>query len=189
MPTQFLRGAAAVVFGLAAGLGIALGWSASESTPPALGGVESSADDSKPGARPPPLQGIDMEAQRELELSLWSAKLAEHEAQAVDEGWSSQASRSFQAELTRLGEERGFLLVRTECKTTSCAATLRWPSFDAAVDGFAALLHAGYELGCARRTTLPEPDDPEQPYDSTLLFECSGAHTLDAEPGTGEALE
>jgi hypothetical protein len=111
----------------------------------------------------------------EQDLALWSSKLAEHAAQAIDESWSPEASRKLQVDLTRLAEGQGFSLIRIDCRTTSCSAALSWPSYEAAVDGFAALLHAGYEVSCARRITLPEPDDPDQPYDGTILFDCTKA--------------
>jgi hypothetical protein len=172
MKTQLLRGAVSVVLGLGSGLAIAFVWSSlhappsapASMAPGALAGVDPAASDSKPA------EPLDTEAQA---LALWSSKLAEHAAEAIDEPWSSIASRKLHVDLEQLADERGFSLTRTDCRTTSCSATLRWPSYQAAIDGFSALLHAGYQVSCARRITLPEPDDPDQPYDATILFDCS----------------
>lgn len=185
--TQLLHAAATVVLGLASGLGVVLVWSAL-SDPPSdvsdrlttlehqLARMEAGRGDAgepvMPGEPPHSLEATVIRAQA---LVHWSSQLAEHAAEPIDEPWSSEAARRFQAELEQLGEEHGFSLLETTCKTTTCSAALRWPSHHAAVDGFSALLHASYELACARRITLPEPVDPDQPYDATILFDCTAA--------------
>ena len=188
MTTQRLRSGAAVVLGIGAGLGVALAWSALSappSTDPRLAALEQQLAELEaerggpsppvmPGEPPSPEEEAAIEAQH---LALWSAKLVEHAAQDVDARWSAMASQGLAADLARLGDERGFLLVSTDCRTTTCAAALRWPSYEAAVDGFSALLHAEYALACERRITLPEPEDPAAPYEGTILFDCAPART------------
>ena len=187
MPTQLLHAAATVVLGLASGLGVVLLWSALSDPPSDVGDrlttlehqlarMETGRDDPSellmPEKRPSPLTGVVARAQA---LARWSSQLAEHAAESTDESWASEAARRFQVDLEQLGEEHGFSLLQTACKTTTCSAALRWPSHHAAVDGFSTLLHASYELGCARRIALPEPEDPDQPYDATILFDCTTA--------------
>jgi hypothetical protein len=74
-----------------------------------------------------------------------------------------------------LGEDAGFSLVQTACRSTQCAAVLAWSSYDEAVQGYAALLHHPYQANCARHTLLPAPDTAEadQPYSMTIIFDCS----------------
>jgi hypothetical protein len=188
MTTQLVRGATTVVLGLASGLGVVLVWSALNDPPSDVGNRLTTLEhqlarmeaglggpsEPMPDEPPSPLEAALIEAQS---LALWSSQLAAHAAEAIDEPWSSEASRKLRIDLVQLGEEHGFSLLRTDCKTTSCAAALRWPSYHAAVEGFAALLHAGYEVDCARRITLPEPNDPDQPYDGTILFDCTAVRS------------
>jgi hypothetical protein len=144
-----------------------------------LAGVEAQLDSpTEPGAphkEEPPAAEINLEERTKQELELWSSKLAEHAAEALDEPWSSETSRKFQTDLTRFSQAREFSVIQTDCRMTSCAATLRFRSYGEAVDELSGLLHADYEVGCARRITLPEPEDPDGPYDGTILFDCTDA--------------
>lgn len=111
-----------------------------------------------------------------LELEWWENTRAAFEQEAVDPEWAYTTQQLFEADVAQLAEKDDFFVVETECRTTQCAVTLQWPSYDKAALGFTHLLHHTYEANCERYTLLPEPneEDAGMPYEMTLIFNCSG---------------
>jgi hypothetical protein len=71
----------------------------------------------------------------------------EYEAEPVDREWAPKATRAHDADLQRIAARSGFEVVDVGCATTLCVASLRWPSYPAAVDGHGEVLQAPYEMG------------------------------------------
>jgi hypothetical protein len=98
----------------------------------------------------------------------------DHEAQDVDAEWAESAAASFRLDLERRAEARG-RLEALECRTTSCAVTLEWPTYGEAHAEFMRLVEGQYALNCATRMSVPPPADDamEQPYRAVLYFDCA----------------
>lgn len=78
------------------------------------------------------------------------------------------------ADLGEIAQTSSFELVQTECRTTSCLATMQWPTYGKAQAEWRKLLHHGYQANCSREITLPEPSDETAPYQATLVLDCEG---------------
>ena len=66
---------------------------------------------------------------------------------------------------------------QVDCRTTTCAIDLEWPSYDAAVQSYSKVLHADLKVNCAREVTLPEPTDRATSYRATVMLNCEDSRT------------
>ena len=121
----------------------------------------------------PGADGTDLEAVREEAYARWAERLDQHETEPVDAAWSGAAESQLEQEISTLSATENFELLRTQCRTNTCSATVQWPSYGGALDHFSALLHADYKTACAREVVLPEPTQRDAPYEATVLFDCT----------------
>lgn len=121
------------------------------------------------------LSELTPEEAKARDLEWWTEIKAAFEHEAIDEEWANTTNQLFQSDISKIADDKGFSLIYSECRSTQCAAILRWPSYSEAALGFTHLLHHTYEANCARHTLLPEPDelDAHQPYEMTIIFDCS----------------
>ena len=97
-----------------------------------------------------------------------------HARDSVDPTWAPGARKGLSKGLTQLGETIGFTLGATECKTTSCRATVTWGNYSAARTTGAQLVeHLFGGLNCRQNIRLPEPTDPDAPYTTSLYLDCT----------------
>jgi hypothetical protein len=128
-----------------------------------------------PTSEPPGTPPIPDPEETARELSaLNDMLLAKHAGEPVDPTWSSGAVSAFQRDFAALTEQREAKVVGVECKTTSCVATLEWPSYEAAQREHSEVVMHGYEVNCRRQIWAPEPEDREARYKATAIFDCSG---------------
>lgn len=97
-----------------------------------------------------------------------------HQQDPVDPAWSASASRSLGADLTKLGDQRGFVIRQADCRTTSCRAAIEWKDYQSAM---ATGLHLAEEVlpgfNCAQRIYLKAPSDPLASYSANLYLDCA----------------
>lgn len=93
-----------------------------------------------------------------------------HAAEPVDAAWARETERALDDGARAVAEENAFEHVRTECRSTTCAVTYRWPSRQLAEQSFAATAHHDYPVNCARTMTLP--DGEARPFEATLMLRC-----------------
>lgn len=130
---------------------------------------ERSGQPSTEAHTPPP----DLEASREQTLGEWEERLVEHENEPVDPTWSKETQEVLQGEVAGLADQGKFTVVDTKCRSKTCSTTVEWKDYGAAIEGFSPLLHHPYKHGCVREVILPEPENREQPYQATVLYDCS----------------
>lgn len=121
----------------------------------------------------PSAHGTDLEAVREEAYARWAERLDQHETEPVDAAWSDGAESQFEQDMSTLSTTEDFELLRTQCRTNTCSATVQWSSYGHALDHFSALLHADYKTACTREVVLPEPAQRDAPYAATVLFDCT----------------
>lgn len=111
------------------------------------------------------------EEQRRAAVEELQAKIALHRREPVDAAWADAARDSLKDEITALsaGGDHG-ALGGVECRSTSCLATVSFPSYEAAREGFGRYVMAMYDVRCARTAALDEPEDPSAPYEVKLLL-------------------
>ena len=86
-----------------------------------------------PVPAPPPKAMSPAEAEAAEER--WRARvLAAHDAEGVDTAWAVRADKAFSPALSAAAQTGGFELEGMDCRTTSCVASLRWPSYSDALN-------------------------------------------------------
>jgi hypothetical protein len=100
----------------------------------------------------------------------FQAKVERHEREALDAAWAEPAAESFTAGLRGMIGKGSEELRGVECKTASCKATIRFPSYEAARAGFSRYATGFFEIACASSTVLSDPEDPSAPFDVDVLF-------------------
>jgi hypothetical protein len=139
--------------------------------------IHAAASNSAPGVgdgksnNPPPMPLS--EQQRE---SLHAEHIARVRTEAVASPWAAETEATLRQALSKVsGGAAGFKVVGVECRSTSCLATVEWPSYRAAEKTWQAILHAQSAVACAREILLPRPNDPNARYTATAIFDCSAA--------------
>lgn len=123
-----------------------------------------------------PAQRPDANEQLERQERLSQAfekRIQKHEAAPVNPVFAASAKASLEPAMAAIGKNdpgRGELK-GIDCRTDSCLATIEFPSFHAARDGFGGYVSNFYEVNCERTTTLNPPDDPSAPYAVKVMFE------------------
>jgi hypothetical protein len=71
------------------------------------------------------------------------------------------------------GSSHGMRVRGVDCRTTLCTATLEWPSFVDARNGFRSILHSQDRANCGREILLLDSEDPSAPYQATAVLDCT----------------
>ncbi|HZI16063.1 MAG TPA: hypothetical protein VE153_37200 [Myxococcus sp.] len=128
---------------------------------------------------PPPAPRMptpeEMQQRYQQGLEAFAMKLDAHTQERVDGEWARPAARVLESDMGSLmeripQEERGKLL-GLECRTSTCVATLEFPTFVAAKDQFPRFVEHSYGVPCGRTVVLDKPADPLAPFKMRLLFE------------------
>lgn len=98
----------------------------------------------------------------------------QHSRESIDPRWSLQANRLLEADLGEVASRDHLQLIRVDCRTTTCLATIAWQSYASALSTYGDLLHGAYRVNCGRRILLPPPEDRTRPYQAQLIFDCEG---------------
>lgn len=118
-----------------------------------------------------------MEQQRQATIARHESLVQAHREEPLDPAWGPKTGSLVQSDLNELAKTNSFKVVEADCKTTSCAGTLEWPSYGKALTEWRKLLHHGYQANCGREITLPEPKDPQAPYQATIVLDCEKSRT------------
>jgi hypothetical protein len=126
-----------------------------------------------PHDRPPPPDPSAALAEDEADRH---RMMAAYEQQSRDTTWAPRAEAAFETDFGKLSN-KGIVVRGVECRTTACKAELQWPSYANARRDAAQLVHFPFAENCARHTFTPPPEDPDKPYETTMLFECEMARS------------
>jgi len=114
----------------------------------------------------------DMLAEQQRHVREYEETIRAHDREPLDAPWADKTARSLSAEMAALAEGGQFAVTGVDCKTTSCKAVFRWPSYAAAIKEGSKLLNHMYEANCTNTIMLPPPPDPNASYEATMLFDC-----------------
>lgn len=117
----------------------------------------------------------DRKARYEDAVVRWNTELATFEQEPVDDAWAARTSAEMARDVTAMNPKVEFQFVSAQCRTTTCAVKVRYPTHGDAVAGFGELLHSGTSQNCQRSTRLPlpAPEDEDKPYEVVLLHDCT----------------
>lgn len=89
--------------------------------------------------------------------------------------WATKTSKALGGSLDPVASAGGFKVDGLTCRDHTCSATLEWPSFTAAAQGYRAVLDADLSVNCGRALALVEDAVPGKPYRTTVVFDCADA--------------
>jgi len=94
------------------------------------------------------------------------------ESEARDPRWAARTEQNLRTELgdIKLG---GAQLAQVECRSTTCAATMEWPTYSAVRPDASKLVLHNYQENCSRELAVPPPDNPEAAYTAVLYLNCT----------------
>jgi hypothetical protein len=113
----------------------------------------------------------DAERSRKERLERWEASLQWHHSQRVDGHFADRAAPALRAALSKIGEQLGFTVSATDCRTQSCEAQIEWTNFEQAARNLRETMVLPEKLSCATDTILPPPADPRAPYTAKILYD------------------
>jgi len=146
--------------------GAAAAAAAAETNRPAVGG------DGDPAHPPRTYSQADLLVEQQRHVREYDEAIRAHDREPRDAPWADSTARSLSTEMASLSAAGHFSVTGVDCKTTSCKAGFRWPSYAAATETSSQLLNHMYEANCTHTILLPPPPDPTAPYDATMLFDC-----------------
>lgn len=130
--------------------------------------LKSAADDIKENPEEA-IEKID-----ENEISPFQREKEVFETEVVDFSWAPKAEVDLESGLSTLGEEVGFTLLSTVCKTSRCLATVSFTNYEKASTNASHLVERVIPgLNCAQSITIPEPGNKSASYEAELLLDCS----------------
>jgi hypothetical protein len=101
------------------------------------------------------------------------------EAEAIDSAWAARTEESIRSGLTEISKRVTFESKKVACKTTSCVAVLRWPSYELARNTYTDFLHSTFAGECGRAILLPSVDKeaPGAAVEATMVLNCNRDHS------------
>jgi hypothetical protein len=114
-----------------------------------------------------------LEAEERAYLAQIRARLRAHEAEQADPGWASETSTALTGAMEAFAASRkhGSKLHAIDCRSTSCVATMEFPSYSAAMTHFTGYVTSPFGMQCHQTAELPEqPEDATAPYTFKVLF-------------------
>lgn len=98
----------------------------------------------------------------------------DHERDGADPSWAPQATNNLATGLSTLGEEVGFKVGQTDCKTTTCRATVTFSDYGSAQAKAPRLVEQQFAgLNCTQRMRWQPPADLRAPYSAQLYLDCT----------------
>lgn len=107
-------------------------------------------------------------------LRLFQERLAAHDSEAVDRQWAQQTETRLSDHLTKTSRQK-WKILRVDCRTTTCTATLEWSNYRDALLTYNHVLsgRSDSDPNCTRTVLLPEPVDANTPYETRAIFDCT----------------
>jgi hypothetical protein len=142
-----------------------------------LAALEAAAARDGSASQPSTPQPEDRAASRLAVIAAHQAAIEAHLKNSPDPSWAPAANRAFEEDLRATGAMHGFEFRSVDCRMTSCTATVRFTDYATANDNFGALLHMRYQVNCASEVALDVPRDPNAPFETTVLYDCTEARS------------
>jgi hypothetical protein len=114
---------------------------------------------------------IDLEQQKELEAlrARYERFLEDHAQEKVDRAFQTRWTERLRGNLDAMGRDLGFEIREISCRESTCVASLRWPDFIRAMEGYVHIVHESAPR-CHTSILLDPPRDPTSPYEHKVLY-------------------
>jgi len=135
---------------------------------------------SEPAREPDPLpERPTAEEESRQTVATRDAQQQAFDAEGYDPAWSNEARSAFNQDLTTLAQDKNYRVLNVDCKTTLCKATVEWPSYGEVRNTVSDLLYADYHNNCTKMVFAPVPDNQANPYQGTVMYDCTSARAGD----------
>jgi hypothetical protein len=111
-----------------------------------------------------------LEQRSEESRIIWEKIVEEIDREPIEHEWAEKAEGLLEAELNTIGGIAGFETLDTICHSTSCSSRIAFPSYQHAAEKVSRILHEEYQVNCEMGFRIPEPEDPYEQYETTILF-------------------
>jgi len=118
-------------------------------------------------------QSSSSEQERHIVIAERDKQIRAFEAESYDPAWSTIAKSAFQQDLDAITVNKDYKVKSLDCKTTLCRAVVSWASYDEAQSAAGHFMHAMYHTNCAKTLYAPKPEDPNAPYEGTIIYDCT----------------
>ena len=120
-------------------------------------------------------------------FAVFQAKLAAQDRETRDSAFAARQERLVTERLTGVTDDNGqalsVSLLSVDCRTTTCAARLRWADGARATDELHTLMRAVRPVGCAREIFVPPGEvQPGAPVEAAFYFDCGQPPAPPASP-------
>jgi hypothetical protein len=130
----------------------------------------------KPGSGPssPPRQNSlpDIQELRARDVRAHRAAIERHQQEPVDQLWSQPSARRLREFLSALPTHSNFAVRSVDCRTSTCVAELRFPTYAVAQSTWRSILNIPNPLGCGTEITLEDPQPAAPSYDLSVVYDC-----------------
>jgi hypothetical protein len=110
---------------------------------------------------------------RAAEPAYRQERLEQHNAEPIDYRWARSNARVWEADLAAFGETAGFQVTSVDCRTTTCLASLVWPTYRDARKAADRVIQKQYTNNCAKELFTPSSEGlATEPYKAALLLDC-----------------
>jgi hypothetical protein len=158
----------AIAAGGAAGVLSALSVAFLLRSAPAANGVQAT--------RPPRIDSDASSSEAEHPVAKsFKERLEEHEREAIDPSWASDARRAYEREFDDLATDAGFTLRGVDCRTTTCVADVTFPSYMAAKSCMQKIVLSHWTLNCAKEMKVDPVASDSPSYLTSIYFNCASA--------------
>jgi len=153
-------------------------WSPNSRVSGVSGSNTATTDGNQDGFASPLWNQHALEEDRRVKISRFEQRITTHSLEPVDLAWAPVVSRSIRSSLDfvakQLGPEVGLGIVNVDCRTRTCLATLMFANYEAALESFASILTADYNVRCSTEIVFREPPaGREESGSEVLILDCS----------------
>jgi hypothetical protein len=120
----------------------------------------------------PAATSLSPEQDRQRHLARHRKAIDDHGHETADGGWAAVTAPRIQAALKSAAARGGFEAITTDCRSRTCVSTVQWPSATAAQGNWRSILFPDYG-SCGVEVMLDEPSDPNAPFQTQIVFDCS----------------
>lgn len=105
-------------------------------------------------------------------LETWQRKLEAHDAEPIDGSWAQEWSAALHGDFSQIAEGTSLTVESIDCRSSTCAVELAWPSYADALSQWRNVLVHPYAANCARDILLAEPSEADgmESYRTRVLF-------------------
>ncbi|HJL19404.1 MAG TPA: hypothetical protein RMH99_27305 [Sandaracinaceae bacterium LLY-WYZ-13_1] len=120
----------------------------------------------------PAVPRFPSEAVREVRASV-ARRMEDFRSESIDPEWARESTTRLRGDLREAVRGTEGELVGLECRTSTCVATVSWPTYGLAFRSYRHLLIQPYRVSCRRSMSVPPPEEERGgAYEAHMFLDC-----------------